>query len=117
MLKIIPSLDWKVTDGTKEEPLDPRLLPLLQAISDTGSLAAAVVTCRISYRAAWGMLRVYRQEFSCELVALERGRGAKLTPAGARLLEAHAVAVRRLRNVYRTLSLELVDDEPRDVNA
>ena len=110
MLKIIPTLEWKVTDGTREEPLDPRLLPLLHAIAETGSLAAAVVKCQVSYRAAWGVLRAYRDQFSCELVELERGRGAKLTSTGAKLLAAHSAAVRRLENVYRRLSMELVVD-------
>lgn len=108
MVKIVPHIVWKVTDGTREQLLDPRLLPLLQAIAETGSLAAAVVKCQVSYRAAWGVLRVCRQHFSCEFVALERGRGARLTPAGKKLLQAHALAVRRLERLNHALSMEVV---------
>jgi molybdate transport repressor ModE-like protein len=106
MVKIVPTIEWKITDGRSEALLDPRLLPLLQAIAETGSLAAAVAKCRISYRAAWGVLRVYRQQFSCEFVILERGRGAKLTPTGEKLLQANARAARRLKKMNPALSME-----------
>ena len=108
MLKFVPTIEWQITDGRSEALLDPRLLPLLQAIVETGSLAAAVAKCRISYRAAWGVLRAYRQQFSCQFVILERGRGARLTPAGKKLLQAHALAVRRLKRVNHVLSMEVV---------
>ena len=112
MVNIVPHIVWKVTDGTREQLLDPRLLPLLQAIAETGSLAAAVVKCQVSYRAAWGVLRACRQHFSCEFVALERGRGASLTPAGKKLLQAHALAVRRLKRSNHVLSMEVVSHGP-----
>ena len=54
-MRLVPQLVWKIADsGTS---LDPRLLPLLEAIAATGSLSAAVAACGLSYRAAWGLLR------------------------------------------------------------
>ena len=117
IVKIVPTIGWKVTDGTTEEMLDPRLIPLLQAVAETGSLGAAVVRCQVSYRAAWGVLRVYRQRLSCEFVALERGRGARLTPAGKKLLQAHVLAMRRLKRANHVLSIEIVADGMADVRA
>ena len=116
-VKIVPTIEWKVTDGTREELLDPRLLPLLQAIAETGSLAAAVVKCQVSYRSAWGVLRVYRGKFSSGFVAFGRGRGARLIPAGKKLLQAHALAVRRLKRVNHVLSMEVVANGALDVSA
>ena len=107
MVKIVPIIQRKVTDGVNEELLDPRLLPLLQAIAETDSLGAAVVKCQVSYRAAWGVLREYRQRFSCEFVVLERGRGARLTPVGKALLQVHTLALRRLKRMNDALSMEV----------
>ena len=86
-MKLVPRIVWEV-DASPAEELDRRLVPLLQAISATGSLKAAVASCAVSYRAAWGVLRESQRVLGCELVALERGRGACLTEAGTRLVEA-----------------------------
>ena len=55
-MRIVPSLVWTLASDPAE-PLDPRLVPLLQAIAASGSLAAAVTRRGLSYRAAWGMLK------------------------------------------------------------
>src|SRR5262245_46286941 len=88
-MQIVPTLSWKIA-GKKEELLDPRLLPLLDAIGRGHSLASAVAECKISYRAGWGLLRDYREKFGAPLVTLERGRGADLTALGRELLRAHS---------------------------
>ena len=105
-MKIVPELVWKL-EGKTAEPLDPRLLPLLEAIGTTASLAGAVTACGISYRAAWGLLQEYRQRFGFELVRLERGRGASLTPAGLRLLGAHQSATLRLNRILPGFAVEI----------
>jgi molybdate transport repressor ModE-like protein len=89
------------------EPLDPRLLPLLDAIAAHASLAAAVTQCRISYRAAWGLLRDYQRKLGAPLVRLERGRGAALTPSGMRVLDARTRATRRLARILPSLSTDV----------
>lgn len=105
-MEIIPTLTWQWASDPGEA-LDPRLVPLLESIAATLSLAEAVVDCGISYRAAWGLLRAYQRKLGMPLVRLERGRGARLAPAGERLLAGHRLAARRLREVLPGLSVDL----------
>jgi molybdate transport repressor ModE-like protein len=105
-MKIVPALTWNL-EGESVEALDARLLPLLQAIAASSSLAAAVVDCRISYRAGWGLLREYQQKLGEPLVLLERGRGARLAPSGERLVGAERAATRRLARLLPGLAAEI----------
>ena len=105
-MRLVPALVWSL-EGEAVEVLDARLLPLLRAIAASASLAAAVVECRISYRAAWGLLREYQRKLGKPLVQLERGRGAKLTPLGERLIGAERTAARRLARTLHDLAVEL----------
>jgi molybdate transport repressor ModE-like protein len=105
-MRLIPILTWRSAAEPAEE-LDRRVLPLLEAIAATGSLAAAVATCGLSYRAAWGLLREVEQELGAPLVALERGRGAKLSSAGEKLVAAHRAAAQRLERMRPALTIEL----------
>jgi molybdate transport repressor ModE-like protein len=105
-MKLVPLLTWALEDETVE-PLDPRLLPLLDAIAAHASLAAAIEECGISYRAGWGLLRDYQRQLGAPLVRLERGRGAALTPSGTRLLDARTKAVRRLSRILPSLSTDV----------
>jgi molybdate transport repressor ModE-like protein len=93
-MRLVPAIVWRSAAPGQE--LDPRLVPLLEAIAASGSLARAVVACGMSYRAAWGLLRDHDARLGVGLVDLERGRGARLAPAGERLLAAHRAATRRL---------------------
>jgi molybdate transport repressor ModE-like protein len=120
-MQIVPTVAWKIA-GNEEELLDPRLLPLLDAIGRKPSLAAAVAECKISYRAGWGLLRDYRERFGATLVTLERGRGADLTALGKELLRAHSTATRRVERMRTHLSVdvglgvpEVHQDSSRDV--
>jgi len=114
-MRIVPALTWSL-DGDPVEALDDRLLPLLEAIAASGSLAAAVGDCGISYRAAWGLLRDYQRKLGMALVLLERGRGASLTPAGERLVGARMAAARRLARILPSLAAE-IGPRPRQENA
>ena len=105
-MQIVPTVAWKLA-GKEEELLDPRLLPLLDAIARRTSLAAAVADCGVSYRAAWGLLRDYREKLGAPLVTLERGRGANLTALGRQILGAHSNANRRIKRLRFELSLDL----------
>jgi len=105
-MHVIPTLHWRL-GGDLGEPLDARLLPLLEAIASTASLAAAVGECGISYRAAWGLLRDYSQTFGVPLVQLERGRGASLTTHGAQLLQAQTSARERLARILGGLAIDI----------
>jgi putative molybdopterin biosynthesis protein len=105
-MRITPALAWRV-EQAPDEVLDARLLPLLRAIANSASLAAAVVECGISYRAAWGLLREYQRTLGAPLVLLERGRGAHLTQSGERLTEADRAATRRLARLLPGLAVEI----------
>jgi putative molybdopterin biosynthesis protein len=105
-MKIIPMLAWAVATEPPE-PLDARLLPLLEAVDRGRSLAAAVEACAISYRAGWGLLRDYEAKLRVPLVVLERGRGARLAAAGEAILAAHRAGARRLARALPALAIDI----------
>ena len=105
-MRLVPILTWAL-EGEKVEALDPRLLPLLDAIAARESLAAAISECGISYRAGWGLLRDYQRLLGEPLVRLERGRGAELTLAGMRLVDARNKASRRLARILPSLGTDV----------
>lgn len=76
------------------EGLSPRhgrdLLRLLGALSRAASLREAAHQAGFSYRHAWGLLGAGARALDAPLVDMQRGRGARLTPFGRRLLEADA---------------------------
>ncbi|HEV8258449.1 MAG TPA: helix-turn-helix transcriptional regulator [Casimicrobiaceae bacterium] len=104
-MRVVPTLSWALADPA--EALDARLLPLLAAIRAKASLAAAVADRGMSYRAAWGLLRDYQHKLGTPLVELKRGRGARLAPAGERLLAGHRAATQRLEGILAPLAVEL----------
>jgi putative molybdopterin biosynthesis protein len=85
---------WLCGDG-----LSPRhgqaLLGLLAALAGAASLREAAQAAGLSYRHAWGLLGSGTRALGAPLVELQRGRGARLTPYGRKLLEADA----HVRNV------------------
>lgn len=105
-MRVAPTLTWTLA-GDTVEAIDARLLPLLEGIATSASLASAVVGCGISYRAAWGLLRDYQRKLGAPLVLLERGRGASLTALGEQLLRAQDVAVQRVARILPALAIEL----------
>ena len=105
-MKLQPRLAWTAMTNPPA-PLSERLLPLLEAIARTGSLAHAVAHCGMSYRAGWGLLRDSRQRLGADLVHLSRGRGAVLTSAGVDLVGAAAAAARRIARMAPSLAIEI----------
>jgi molybdate transport repressor ModE-like protein len=111
-MKLQPRLAWTATTSPPSA-LPERLVPLLEAIARTGSLAHAVAHCDMSYRAGWGLLRDSRQRLGVDLVELERGRGANLTPAGVHFVASVAAAARRLQRMASSLTIELAPEHER----
>lgn len=111
-MRLAPALAWTL-EGESVEPLDPRLLPLLDAIASSASLTAAVAKCGISYRAGWGLLRDYDRKLGTALAHLERGRGAALSPSGKRLIDAQRKATQRLARILPSLAVEVGTPEER----
>jgi putative molybdopterin biosynthesis protein len=112
-MRVVPALSWALADPA--EALDARLVPLLAAIRAKASLAAAVADRGMSYRAAWGLLRDYQSKLGTPLVELERGRGARLAPAGEKLLAGHRAATQRLERILPALAIELGSPARREV--
>jgi molybdate transport repressor ModE-like protein len=112
-MRVVPTLSWALSDPA--EALDARLVPLLAAIRAKASLAAAVADRGLSYRAAWGLLRDYQRKLGAPLVELERGRGARLAPAGEKLLAGHRAAAQRLERILPTLAVELGSPSGREL--
>lgn len=102
------SLDvhWKAGNKGQTE-IDPRLLPLLKAIRDTGSLKAAASHVDVSYRFAWGLVRDWGEYFGGELAVLTKGRGASLSAVGEKLLWAEKAIESRLSVELQNLSQEI----------
>lgn len=70
--------------------IGPGKADLLQAIGETGSLAEAARTLKMSYRRAWGLVRAMNAAFRAPLVETLKGGPtggrAILTPLGADVL-------------------------------
>ena len=96
-----PSLRWTWDFGIALNDLDTRrLLTLLTALLESAALGKAAAAAGMSYRAAWGLLRRCQEEFGLELVAMERGRGTRLTPFGESLVEMDGAARLALGEVH-----------------
>ena len=80
-------LSWTLV-GKQREAFNPELIVLLDGIATGGNLRYAARAAKLSYRHAWGVLKMWEQYFGHTLVALVRGRGAVLTEAGETLREA-----------------------------
>src|SRR6185503_16769630 len=107
-IEIRPS--WIFVDEQGRQ-LDHQLFTLLDALHETGKLTAAAKQAKLSYRHAWNTIAKWSEFFGSPLVLLERGRGARLTALGEKLLWAEARARARLapqlENIASELNLEI----------
>ncbi len=87
-------------------PVAPLLVPLLVAIQQSGSLAAAARKVGYSYRHVWNLLGEWNSQMGQPLVELERGRGARLTPLAVKLVELEERARTRLAPHFAELARE-----------
>lgn len=110
MRRLVPAIAWTLS-GRRGEALDPRVLPLLRAVADHGTLTAAAASAGISYRAAWGLIEDLAHRAGIALVVLERGRGARLSPLGEKLVAADAAAAALLAAQGRDLAVEVSGKE------
>lgn len=84
----------EATDGQGQ--LDNPLFELLWAIHRTGSLAQAAVSLGLSYRHVWGTLKKWEETLGSELILWERGKRARLSGFGEKLLFAEQRAKARV---------------------
>lgn len=83
------------------------LLRLLAALERSSSLRDAARSCGLSYRYAWGVIGEGGDLFGGPLVDMGRGRGARLTELGRRLLDADRHIRSSLDPVFERLRTEL----------
>ena len=107
-INIVPT--WSFRDDSGRE-LDPQLFSLLRHIETDGKLTSAAQAVGISYRHAWNQLNKWADFFGTPLVELQKGRGARLTELGAKLVWAEKRVIARLEpqldNITSDLNLEL----------
>lgn len=87
--------------------IDPRLLALLGAIDERGSLKQASIQTGMSYRHAWELLGRLESALGRRLVQLERGRGATLTAAGRQMIGTTRAIEARLRDELERAAIEV----------
>jgi molybdate transport repressor ModE-like protein len=83
------------------------LIRVLGALARSSSLRDAARACGLSYRHAWGVLGEGARALGAPLVEMGRGRGARLTLLGRRVLEADARVRDALAPVFERLRGEL----------
>ncbi len=107
MFKVQIRPHWEIRFGAAP-PLDTAaLLGLLLAVQDTGSIAQAAKSVKLSYRYAWGLLREAEQLFGDSLLQTGRGRGTTLTPLAQKLVWADRRIAARLSPTLESLASEL----------
>ena len=77
---------WLAAPGLTRER-GRALLRLLAELERASSLREAARAAGMSYRFAWGLLGDAAQPFGAPLVDMQRGRGARLSALGSRLLQ------------------------------
>ncbi len=87
--------------------LDSRLLPALEAIQASGSISQAAIRLQVSYRFLWGLILRWGDLLGSPLAQFERGRGAKLTSFGDKLLWADKRIAARMSPLLDSLASEL----------
>jgi molybdate transport repressor ModE-like protein len=92
------------------------LLRLVEAVRKSGSLNQAAKAMGVSYRFAWGLLGEAAEAFGAPLVDLQRGRGARPTALGDKLLRAdgmiHAALDPQFARLRREIDAELASALP-----
>jgi molybdate transport repressor ModE-like protein len=84
------SLSWLASSHFPAAHADT-LLKLVAAVGKSGSLKRAAQSLGVSYRHAWGLLGQAQGAFGAPLVEFQRGRGARPTSLGEKLLWADAL--------------------------
>ena len=83
------------------------LIRLLGALARAASLREAAEAAGISYRHAWGLLATGTRTLGAPLVDMQRGRGARLTPLGRKLLDVDAHVRSTLEVQFESLRREV----------
>jgi molybdate transport repressor ModE-like protein len=107
MHKLAIRAAWVLREHPGDERMLASLLALLAAIREAGSLALACERTGHSYRHGWGLVREGRQVFGAPLIESVRGRGARLTSLGEKLVWADRRIAARLAPMLESLASEI----------
>ena len=99
-------VDWLAGEGLPAHH-GRALLALLGALARSASLREAAHAAGLSYRHAWGLLGAGARMLGAPLVDMQRGRGARLTALGRRLLDADAHVRKALEGQFERLRQEV----------
>jgi putative molybdopterin biosynthesis protein len=91
---------------TKEHLSNP-LFEVLSTVHRTGSISQTARDLNLSYRHIWGELKKWEASLENELIVWGRGRHAKLSPFGEKLLFAEQRAKARVRPQFESLVAEM----------
>lgn len=94
MLRVNFSYSFTGTEDSRGQLTNP-LFSLLETIHHTGSIAQTAVRLGLSYRHVWGALKQWEQTLGSELIQWERGKRARLSGFGQKLLFAEQRAKSR----------------------
>jgi molybdate transport repressor ModE-like protein len=97
---------WLAAKGLPRER-SGALLRLLADLERSSSLREAARSVGVSYRFAWGALGEAQRVFGAPLVEMQRGRGARLTPLGRRVVEVDRKVRRELAEHFERLRAEI----------
>ncbi len=106
-LKIHIRPHWEISFDQASALDTAVLLSLLLAVEETGSIAHAAKTVKLSYRYAWGLLREAENLFNAPLLNKGRGKGTQLTPLAQKLVWADRRISARLSPTLESLASEL----------
>jgi molybdate transport repressor ModE-like protein len=106
--KIEIALDpgWLAAPGLTRER-GRAFLRLLRELEQSSSLREAARATGVSYRFAWGVLGDAAGVFGAPLVDMQRGRGARLSDLGRRVLKADALVRHALDGAFERLRTEI----------
>nr|WP_233254842.1 substrate-binding domain-containing protein [Limnohabitans sp. T6-5] len=88
-------------------PIRNPLMDMLQAVRESGSIAAAAKAMQLSYRHVWGELKRWEQALNQPLILWEKGQAARLSEFADKLLWAERQAQARLSPQISALQAEL----------
>jgi putative molybdopterin biosynthesis protein len=106
MFKFKLGYSWLLGDEAAPH-VDAPLFAVLYGILTTGSLQQAAREVGLSYRYAWGLMQRWERLFGQPLALLQRGRGARLTAFGEKLVWAEQRVRARLGPQLESLAGEL----------
>jgi putative molybdopterin biosynthesis protein len=106
MTKIHIRPSWVFTTDGGEE-VDPQLFRLLRGIHEGGKLTFAARAAGISYRHSWDLLGRWSKFFGTPLANMSRGKGARLSTLGEKLLWAEQRSDASLFPHLETIASEL----------